>query len=379
MPQISNHIDVNQITEDLLNSQFQRGFARDFTALLEAFVSNGSIPKSYQGYTDEKRVKENIDLYKQKGDEVTTRLLELEWRLYSNLYSEEAREFFRYWNFINGIFPKGYEDIFAKQSVPLVLNKLNVFDEKTQLNLLQHLIYFLNQPEDKTIRDSIWVKIAANKFASPYDRARAAQNTGNPDMIRDAVETLKDALQTEMSQDFPNQQTVENLCGWGRALASVLKQYLQKNNRAHVNYQDTPEMQYAKTIEDEFDIKKVLALNVDYIPKLNQSLEERAIESEKTAENAKAEVINLQQRMEQNNDIMQRQERQLTKNLQDEKEKNKKLLEQLSELQQQLADYERWAKTAKIKAATLKAGLFNGNSIKEFQDFLQRGPNAPER
>ena len=347
--------DKNRFTMAFLGLGMSRKSFIDNIEALKQYISTGKADNHHL-IKDEKTVKEKSKAkYENQKDEDYAYIANLLYEFYKNQQKPQITEFFKYWDFIKPIFGI---DIYKPsiQQLSLVLKKIDIFDEKTQLKLLRFIINKGRTNLDISTIKSIFIKIASNKNATATDRTCAAEVTKDKNICRDTIEFLKTELSNEMNKDFPDSHEISVICDYASAICRVLENNVF-NNRPNGFYSNTdPEYQYLQMIRDEFDIDKILSAGYEYIPQIRQSLEERLITAEHHAKKAE-DALNI-----------------TNQTLRNEQQKNTLLVQQMDTMQQQINTQSSWIKTAKIRAATLKTGLFNGSDLKKYKDFMDSGP-----
>lgn len=367
------NFDFNQFTRDILGITYHQSFVIDINSLYDAHTNGVPVSKM-----DEETILKNIEFYKRNKEEEKARVLDIIYKLYSNPNIEGATEFYNYWNLIRGILSsddiyRGTHTKLNRQDILLVLNKLSVFDEETRLAILKYAA----QLEELTKEDKqkIQVQIASNKSASSQDKARAAWETLKPEIISDAISALKKDLETELNKDFPNPKNVDTICYFAHSIASYI--HNEKFNDRQYSKEHPSEIavlkDYYDMIKSEFDTNKILELGSEYIPQLNQSLEERAIQAEQRAKNAEQRAKEAEQRAKNAEDSRQfafddREKAQ--QDLRKEQQKNAQFANEMTRMQAELNHQGAFIKALKMKMATLKMGVF-GNG-KEFQSWLEQ-------
>lgn len=365
--------DFNQFTRDLLKADLIPFFTRNFNLLVDAYSRGTDVSSAYNGPTDEKRAKDSIEYYKNTGAQEVARLTDILYKLYSNPHIEGATKFYNYWNLMRGILR---DDTYAKlhpTNILLFLNKLSVFEEETQFDVMNYMLSL--EELDAENRQKLWRLLANNKYATPSTKARAAQNTLDPDIIRDAIAVLKQDLKIELDKDFPDPKKIDNICGTAKNLAVTLERKMP---------QDEIIMNYVNIIKNEFDTDKILALGAEYIPQTQQILEERLAKAEAQVKSAEKRANEAEQRAKNEEARASRAEanynnekQKLQQELQAAQNKSAMLTQEMDKMQQQLDAQNLFIKNLQMKMATLKTGLFGrGMTPEELQKWIAE--NVPQ-
>ena len=187
--------------------------------------------------------------------------------------------------------------------------------------------------------------------ATLWDMSNAADITNDINIVRDTVEMAKRELNEELKKDFPDKEKVEKICDCARGAVWDLSVDHHK---------------YKESILSEFDTNKILAFGPTYVPKLQKSLEERAVEAEYAQFKTNAELDKKNKEIES----VKKDKAFVEEDLEKEKQKNAMLVKQLNEMQNKLKEQESIIKSIKMKIASQKAGLIGGGPLKEIQEYV---------
>lgn len=356
--------DKNRFTMAFLDLGMSRERFANAVDALKQYISNGKID-DLNLIKDEKTVKNNSKaIYQGQKDEDFAYISNLLYEFYKNPQNPQIANFYQYWDFIRPIFVSKHDQT-PVQQILMILNKINIFDGDVQIKLLR-FIKNKYQLDTATIKN-IHIKIAANENATAFDRAEAAEKTKDPNICRDAIESLKNELSNEMGKDFPDSGTLHAICNYANSVCMVLEEDIFKKHQNGFYANNDPEYQYIQMVRAEFNINKILSAGAEYVPQIQQSLEERLIAAEQRAKKAEEELNVTRNALQIERENAQKQ-------IQNEQQKNTLLTQQMDAMQQQINVQSSWIKTAKMRAATLKTGLFNGSDLKKYQDFMHSGP-----
>lgn len=358
--------DKNRFTMAFLDLGMSRERFANSVDALKQYLSNGNVDDLHL-IKDEKTVKNNSKaIYQGQKDEDYAYISNLLYEFYKNPQNPQITEFYQYWNFMKPIY--GVDNNKASvQQILMVLNKIDIFDEKAQIKLLRFILNTKRSDLDPQTIKGIFSKIAANKNATALDRTCAAEVTKDTNICRDTIEFLKTELSNEIKKDFPDSDNINTICNYANSVCKVLENNVfQKHTDGFYSLND-PEYQYLQMVRNEFDINKILAYGAEYIPQIQQSLEERLIAAEQRAKKAEEELNGTRNALQIERENAQKQ-------IKNEQQKNTLLTQQMDAMQQQMNNQSSWIKTAKMRAATLKTGLFNGADLKKYQDFMHSGP-----
>lgn len=353
--------DQNEFTSALLNAGL-RGWADTFKRWFE-----GENQQKYNETTSDLQAR--IQDVTQRGNVNDGILAKYEYQLKTNPNGEFADEFSKYWNFAKYIFMPynaGYTS-----SYQLILNKIGIFSEDVQLAILKNMLNKLRNQDQPALWENINTKIANNKKASTEDKVDAAHNLlhKNHDVVRDVIELLKQDLDKELKSDFPNSETINNICTKAENIMLALQNSFINNDPYVHKIQNALSKDYIKTVRKEFDINKVLAGNTEYVPQINKSLEERAVNAEKQAHEATKQA----QKYEETNirlNRLQMEYNDIVRQLESEKSKNEHLTGELNLLNKQVEKQNSFIKSVRMKIGQLKTGLLAGNGVKDLQQFI---------
>jgi hypothetical protein len=316
----------------------------------------------YHGATTDEALENHLKTYDQ--DEMIVRSL---YELYKNPNSPASAELIRLWNFVGPVLNTERRNM-TKQEYLMVLNRLNIFDEQVQLDIL-HFLYHnrfrynssgLSETDYKELFPIILKMLAANPLVSLQDKSEAAHKLCDMGIVRDVVERAKEELNKELNNPdnpIPDRTKLSIICGSAQHAVSG---FVSDN-------------EYRKAVTAEFNLDNVLALNPQYVPEMQTSLEE---------ENAQLKKDITRQTYEHSHEVKEKDtkisnlERELEyakEDLDKQKVKNEKLTRQLNEMEEALREMQAMMKTIKMKAAAITAeGMFGrGKKAEELNDYMQ--------
>jgi len=358
--------DKNQFTQDILGakSYYMSTRYRIFDGLLDTRTDTKKR-EEYAGAKNDEDLAKYISNVAQNDADIN--LEKYRYECYKNPDGEFAQKLRQYWNFAKYIFDdynEGYTNNYL-----VIINGIGTFDEKTQLAVFRELFEKIKFGPDKAKMDQIitqiGTKIINNKFANMEDRVRATEYLlkTNHDVVRDTIEYLKTELDKELHADLPNSEKVQSICNNAKYILTGVRNLWQRSTEAK-NIVNPIDAEYITTVEKEFDLNKILTSGTEYVAKTKETLEERMNMAEKQLK-VKDEEIN---KKEQNIQYLNASINDAKSKLQNEKDKNAKLVEMMNEMQQQMDQQYEFVKALKMKMASLKMGMF-GNG-KEFQAWL---------
>ena len=359
--------DKNKFTMNML--KFRYSMLDVFEHLLEGkAVTSTWFPKT------EKEFKDSLTTYENARDTAGVDIMKSQYECYTNPNGTFARELRKYWAFARYMFMNYDEQ--NLNYYQLIVNKIDVFDEQTQLAVLERLYNLLNynsrNPEKTSpLLAQIETKVATNKYATISDKYTAAfyMADKNHDIVRDVIEDLKQELHKELKADFPNPENLKKICSYVLSIIdNVFKAIASSRANKIINPVD---MTYVNAIKDEFDLKKVLAGGPEYVAKTQETLEERISVAEQQLKSKDEEIHKKDgeiYRLEQDIQSLDTSMYEEKSKLQAEKEKSEDLTRTVQELQKQLEQRDAFIKALRMKMASLKMGVF-GNG-KEFQAWL---------
>ena len=369
------HFNRNDFVINMLDSKRTNWFARDFAKL-----SDFRNRDNYKGPKNQEDLDEIVKEYTKDGKLGDVSIVKLLYKCYTDPNNPTVQEFQKFWNFIEPIF---FEASYIMNNFGnlnpqylLILNKLDTFDEKAQFEILKRMIgcgIADQKGKNENIGEIIYNKIANNKQATTDYKVMATNALlhKNHDIVRDTIELLKRELDAELKSDSPNHNHIEHISNDANWIMSNLQNSFASNAPYTNNIKNSLSKDYIKTIRDEFDLGKVLAVGTEYIQQIKESLEERAInaerqahESDKRAQKYEETNIKLNRLQMEYNDIVRQ--------LESEKSKNERLTGELNLLNQQIEKQNSFIKSVQMKIATLKTGLLAGNSVKDLQNFVHK-------
>ena len=282
------------------------------------------------------------------------------YEMYKDPNGSVATDLKAIWGFVGPVF--NLESAPYEQDLLLVLKKTDVFDEEIQIGLLRHMLNVslrnsnlrrnISEEKINALRKNVAVKMAASAKATLEDMTEASRTTHDINIIRDTVEKAKRELDAEMKKDFPDKQKISQISISAQSAARSLP---------------SDEHRYTEAIVAEFDEGKILAAGATYVPQLQKSLEERAIESEYAQFKTQTELDQKQQEVER----AKKATANADQDLENEKRKNAQLTQQLNELQRKNREQESLIKSIKMKIASLKVNFFAGGGVlKEIQSYI---------
>jgi hypothetical protein len=364
----------NKFTQDFLSVKTGVSgydlFTR-YSSMLEEIKGNQPADSS-------RNIKEIHSLieYHQKstGDQVIVGLYTLLLKFLTEPGYALSSGFIQYWNFMQPLF----ESKLTSESLHIILSKLSVFDEETQLKLMKYVegSDLLSNQE----KLSLQLKIYQNKEATLLDKVNATFKTRDHDLLFDVVELLKESIKQELAKEFPNPNTIKELCGWANELLTRFARdlpYEFKNTYVYQNPQTEQEkslkelQDYLDMVTAEFDINNILKFGSEHFVRTTKTLEERLATAERTAKEAEQRANALTTTNEQLQTTINSKEAEIKRKeteLSEEKTKTQRLSQQANLLQTELDSKSNFLKILKMKLATLKMGMF-GNG-KEFQTWL---------
>ena len=316
----------------------------------------------YYGPTTDEELKNHLK--KDTEDEMIVRSF---YELYKNPNGQVASDLKNLWNFVGPVLNTEKRKP-TKQEYLMVLNRLNIFDEDVQLNLLRWIYnnYFrhnysgLSDNDYKELYKTVLKMLAANPQVSIEDKSEVAHNLSDINIARDVVEQAKEELNKELNnpdKPIPDRSKLSAICG---AAQHAVSGFGNDND-------------YRKTIMAEFDLDKILALDPQYVPKMQTSLEEQ---NTKLTEELRIEKYNNSHAVNDRDIEIKRLKQDLQfaqDDLDKQKVKNEQLTRQLNELEAVLRDMQSMMKTIKMKTAAIATeGMFGrGKKIKELNDYIK--------
>nr|MBQ0091508.1 hypothetical protein [Candidatus Enterousia merdequi] len=320
--------DRNQFTRDILQSA--NDSKQSFDELLQAHKYKDYSMRKYELPTDDQAKEDLINYHKQQNQEHNVRLIETFYQIFKNPENEQAQAFFEYWNFIHDIFNSG-----DTSQLPVVIKKSEtLLDEETQLALHKYIVehkssvikaqqleasltYIVNSKYTDGIYKASKINQLVDLHFSAYrDKKPLPEEPFDKDkkVIEDILESLKGDLDKELKKDYPDTRTLNNIIDRAQDILDTYSTIIRRVTGT-ISI-DNPDYIYFKTMTDDtFNKDKILALDVDYVPNHNKIIEQEYGK-------AKSEVLYLQSRMQQNNNIMQGQVSQLTSQVASEQRKN---------------------------------------------------------
>ncbi|MBR5903998.1 MAG: hypothetical protein IKZ49_00510 [Alphaproteobacteria bacterium] len=373
---MSNYMDIifdrNQFTRDMLSTKMQPFFMAQFTGLV--------VPANKAKTLTNEELEQTIEFYsKQDKDPASANLAKLLYRFYNDPTYIATTEFVQYWKFIAGFL--NHAD---SENIHLVLSKLSIFDDETQLKILKHVKANKNLLT-KEEQESISIMVNKNPKATLFDKYIFTSDSSNLDLFYETIELLKVAIKEELSKDFPNMETIKNMCTWAKELLYSFKNKFPLSSQEYytpqgIEYKEKVLKLYdfINITSEEFDINKILQIGPEHFARTTKTLEERLADAEKRAREAEQKAREAESKansLETSNQQLQRningkdeEIRRKDQELSDEKSKNQRLTQQANTLQAEIDSKDNFLKTLKMKLATLKMGMF-GNG-KEFQTWL---------
>ena len=349
--------DINEFTKFVISTNFGQNKTYDSIGAFDALVFR---PYNFNGPKNDQEYQIMMNQYKHSPE--TQRLIDTMYQLYTNPDSSMAQEFHKYWKFISPLFNnQQYE-----WEIMNIINKIDIFDDETQLIILRFIKDTIQNGYYKETPVSVakWTKIANNPKATAFDKADAAVKLRNENIIRDAIEALKQELHNELNQRFPDVGKINKICGHA---TDVMRAYYSiKNTHGSLNGQSEEGKYYAEVLE-MFKVEKALSDGAQYIPKLTQSLEERVAHAEAEASSSQDTIKNKESEIER-----------LKRDLAAEQQKSGRLTQELNNVQNRLNSFESFVKTLRIKIGALKVGLFGKGNVspEQLQEWVKS--NAPQ-
>lgn len=356
--------DKNKFLNELLNNTLLANYI-DKTINTLSNPHNrdrdGSV-SGYDGPTDDTELESGI-----KFNPDREHIMKSLYNVYKNPNSPASAELIRLWNFVGPVLNTESRNM-TKQEYLMVLNRLNIFDEQVQLDIL-HFLYHsrfkynssgLSETNYKELLPIILKMLAANPLVSIQDKSEAAYALRDMDIARDVVKRAKEELDKELNNPdnpIPDRTKLSIICGSVQHAVSGF----------------APDNEYRKAVTAEFNLDNVLALNPQYVPEMQTSLEE---------ENAQLKKDITRQTYEHSHEVKEKDtkisnlERELEyakEDLDKQKVKNEKLTRQLNEMEEALREMQAMMKTIKMKAAAITAeGMFGrGKKAEELNDYVQ--------
>ena len=291
------------------------------------------------------------------------------YEMYKNPNGQEALELNALWKLVSPVFVQ--ESSPYEQDYLMILKKMDSFNEEVQQKLLHHMFYVLsdnpnvrrNIPKEKIheLRKNIAIRMAMNPNATLRDMYDATETTHNMDIARDTVEMAKREIDKEMKKDFPDTETISRICQYARGAAYQVS-YINK--------------EYADAVNDEFNMEKILRADATYIPQLRESLEEEILKLRKENDQQKANYVHDANTKNVQISALERDVKFAQENLENEQQKNEKLVRQLNEMQSALLEMQTAMKTIQMKAAAINVkGMFGMNkkaeAVAELNDYIK--------
>jgi len=284
------------------------------------------------------------------------------YEMYKNPDGQTAQDTKACWQFVGPIFTTNP----TEQDFLIVLKKIDVFNQEVQAQILRHIFKKLysyhqsiSQEKSRAIRKEAAVKLATMPNATLEDMCNAAAMTSDMNIIRDTIEMAKRELDKEMKKDFPDKEKISKICSYARLAVVQI---------------GTGNKQYVEMVTSEFDSNKVLESGAKYVPQLQKSLEERAVDAEYEQFKINTELEKQKKETDKANQETARAQQETTfvqQELENEKQKNAKLTKQLNEMQKALQERDALIKSIKMKIASQKVGLIGGGPLKEIQEYVK--------
>ena len=308
------------------------------------------------------------------------------WRKYEEYdkdpKSPESVEFSEFFKFIYPLFDISRTNT---DGISMILRKIDVFDKKTQLAILKK-INSKDAFSSGQVHKNILAAIAGNEFATTRDKVDVAKEIGatNINIVRDAVEALKNDLQTEIGKKFPDTEAIHEICDMGNA---VYKQVRTKMINARTDA--TGELErYLEEIKEYFVFGKIIEFGFNYVANVKESIEERAVKAERDLRDAKDTIASNNRKIEQIQEQLELEKQRadnatkdfnrVTKERDEYFDKNtymeskiKMLSSQLDDLQKQVDRYEDKTRQIREAALKIKGGLFGGKKIEELRQMVK--------
>lgn len=366
--------DKNKLTLALLGgSNFHAYWYQTMDAIIRQDMN------IYRGPKDEKNLQSLIQNAQEHNDVNGVYVLQFVKYMWTHPNDPTTMEIIKYHKFIRPLL-YGFEPR-DMDKYALIVDKIDIFDEQTQAAILMNLfIKIKDQMFDTRIKmmeklsAQIINRITDNKYISTDDKYMAIIGNAcqfNHNIARVTIDGLKKELDDELQSDFPDADKITNICQKVSSIISLVESS-GYNNSNYKNIVNPIDRGYINIVREEFNAEKILIGNKDYVPQINQSLEDRAAtaiqratDAEKTAQ---AATEKSQQLQSSHNDLLRQ--------LNEERAKNARLTEQMNEMDSQLKSKDSFIKNLKMKIATLKTGMFGGNgkAIKDLQDFIENSP-----
>ena len=352
--------DKNELTRALCGEQYYF-WKSIFDNILNQTRRDTITPEDFQVF---------IDSETEKGHTNDVLLGKYQYELETNPNGDIAKAFRQYWEFMKCIFNSTYYNQ-ELVNYKLILNKVDTFSPDVQLIILKRLRDILVNKGHPELMEIINTKIANNPHATIDDKINSAYGLlhKNHDIVRDVIEELKQELDKELKSDFPNQDKVKQICNSARYLMQRLQESFRDNDPHTNNIHNSLSQDYIKTVLSEFDINNVLTSDAEYIAKINQSLEERAVNAERHAKESDKLASQYEERNAEYNKLKM-EHNETTRHLDAERAKNERLTGELDLLNKQIEKQNSFIKAVKMKIATLKTGLLAGNGVKDLQNFV---------
>ena len=358
--------DKNEFVLGSLKNDRTTFYAREFEKM---FSTKNLVYREYEGFKSFEEI-DSMPKMNEFEKNIAKYLLEC----HNNPNSEFADETRKIWDFIK---PLTYErEYFERDFEParfmLILNKMGIFNEDTQLTILNKMRpLILSTGKYPEIHTLIATKLLQNSKATNKDKYFAVQEVAaiNHDVVRDFVEDSKQDLTTKLNVDVPDYDQIKDITSNVRSVMSAAKNSLDYGSTYKIPIKNPINKEYIKIVLDEFDLNKILSEGAEYIAKYKSTLEERVKKAESRAD--EAEKSEDSARLAQ--DLAEKELAKVSAEVEKLKKKNRELTGEMNKLNQENNTMKDKLKRLKLILGKMKVGgLFNKNTeeIKKMQDII---------
>ena len=360
--------DKNEFVLGVLKNARTTFYAREFEKM---FSTKNLGYREYEGF----KSFEEIDAMP-KMNEFEKNIAKYLLECHNNPNSEFADETRKIWDFIK---PLTYErEYFERDFEParfmLILNKIGIFNEDTQLTILNKMRpLILSTGKYPEIHTLIATKLLQNSKATNKDKYFAVKEAAaiNHDVVRDFVEDSKQDLTTKLDEnvDVPDYDQIKDITSNVRSVMSAAKNSLDYGSTYKIPIKNPINKEYIKIVLDEFDLNKILSEGAEYIAKYKSTLEERVKKAESRADEAEKAEHSAQQ----DKDLAEKELTKERENVEKLKKKNSELTGEMNKLEKANTEMNGKLKKLRIILGKMKVGgLFNKNTdeIKQMQDII---------
>lgn len=234
--------------------------------------------------------------------------------------------------------------------------------------------YALSKETDK----ARWLAITKNPHATANDASNYAKYASSPEEIFNLIDDFKikteNALASELAKDVKNADSIQRILDNNRDGLGNMLSFLRELTIGNPEQANKAE-ELRRTLKDEFDIQKMLALKSgDYIKQYKESSEMQLANLKPELAKAKQDLVNIQSQGQQRDDALARAQAEIQKLQEQLKQKDKEIYNTQTKynmLQGQVKLYIRDA-TDRANGSMLNKGKDLTNLLNKLQQEIEK-------